>query len=440
MRRLIFSLFAILAIYGKLDAQSNVFDLLNKPMYEARVKLVDEFMARFNGLERRTGVPEEYSDRKSNVLMLFDFKQFKSKQDSLFLMANKFAQIVVDENIKLNYADSCWYAKVKCHGTMARKEVDFYLYLIVESRGTDMYKWSIANAEGEVFNTSRNCPHRELFLSPNDHETSFMSLSKITDGAGQYIDDYAKDGYEADPLSVFLTLVRIGQLKINHVSDVEFVFLQVPGYTFSVKHFERESLNVGWLISSFERCDDNDKASLLANIRIDRFSKESCIKMEDESKNLNADSDEKQVEILHSEAEKVVNQFGIYINKWLETEDFRYQELCSELCSGTDGRDCFVNDSLMLTFAKLSDLPVKNTYLLSSYLVGFQKAKRLGKCNFQITDIRVVDIDDKSAIVSCRLLLSGKMPIDTRDLFYVRRSTNKIYRISSSVPIEKFNY
>ena len=69
----------------------------------------------------------------------------------------------------------------------------------------------------------------------------------------RYIDDYALTGYMPDKLSVFLTLVRSGLLKVNYVSDVEFVFFQVPGYKFSVKLFERESKNAGWLISSVSK-------------------------------------------------------------------------------------------------------------------------------------------------------------------------------------------
>jgi hypothetical protein len=270
MRKFILCTVSLLGCVFYSDAQAQFLDPLNMPMYHARVKLVDEFFARFNGKEKRTDLPQEYSDRKSNILMLFDLSQFQTKHDSLFLEADSFAQKVAQDSILLDYSDDRWYAKVHCFGQLAKKKVDFYLYLVVESRGNDMYKWAIANAEGDIFNTSRSREHIELFMLPNAHEQSFSSLSRVTSEDARYIDDYVKDGYEASPLSVFLTLVRSGLLQIEYTSEAEFVFFQVPNYIFTVRHFERDSMNVGWLISSIVKCEEEhkkDKKELLNAIR-----------------------------------------------------------------------------------------------------------------------------------------------------------------------------
>lgn len=258
--------FMLLMSIGHSNTYAQIIDL-NIPMYNARVKLVDEFFARFNGVEKREDVSEKYSDRESNILMLFNLSQFKSKTDSLFLQAKSFAHTVTQKDIIVNYDDTCWYAKTKCHGHLGKDKVDFYLYLIVEQRGDNMYKWAITDAEGNIFNNSRTRKHKELYVLPNAHEQSFSILSRITNESNLYIDDYAINSYETDKLSVFLTLVRCGLLKIDYVSDVEFFFFQVPNYIFTVKHFERESMNVGWLISSLKKCDELDKAVLLSSIR-----------------------------------------------------------------------------------------------------------------------------------------------------------------------------
>lgn len=250
------------------NAQKQLFDPLNMPMYHARVKLLDEFMARFNGEEKRDDLADKYSDRKSSVLLLFDLAKFKSRNDPQFILADSFACAVERSHALLNFKDTCWYAKVKCQGTLGKKNVDFFLYLKVEARGDYMYKWTIVNAEGTIFDTSQSNEHQNLFIMPNDHEHFFSSLSRITSETAVYIDDYARK-CNPDPLSVFLTLVRSGSLKIDYVEDVTFVFYQVPNYIFTVRHFERESMNVGWLIDSVESCEEihkKDKKELLNSI------------------------------------------------------------------------------------------------------------------------------------------------------------------------------
>lgn len=439
IRRISVFIMLCLCVGQSTDAQTKIFDMLNKPMYEARVKLIDEFIARFNGIEKRNGVPDDYIDRKSNILMLFDLTKFKSKQDSLFMSANEFANKVVEENVQLNYTDSCWYAKVKCQGSIAKRDVDFYLYLTVERRGENMYKWSIANAEGKEFDTSRTRKHRELFISPNDHEMSFMSLSKITDGSNRYIDDYAKDGYEADALSVFLTLVRCGQLKIKYVSDVEFVFLQVPGYIFSVKHFERESMNLGWLINSIEKCGDNHKSELLSLLRFSQVSQDveketandSVVEMTVDSVGMAIVSKNPKDEFVElKEDEKVVCRFGNLLHLWLETEDVYYREQLAELFAGKDGKNCRISDSLMTYFAS-QDHPLSDSYMLSSYLNGLWKLKEKEKINVNVTDIKQVECNDKYFVVSCTIKVDGAMSFASKDMFYIRKKDFKISRISS---------
>ncbi len=257
---------AVLLVFFQLycmhiQAQTGVFELLNRDLYMAKVKLVDEFFARFNGEEKRTDLGPDYTGRESGLLLLFDIAKFKSKTDSNFIAAKSFAQYVAENDVKINFEDDNWYAKIKCHGRLGQKKVTFNMTLCVEERDSAMYRWAISDVEGDIFKTSRDKDHKEFFIMPNDNEQFFMSVRKTTTETYKFIDDYVVKGYKADALSTFLALVRNNILKIDAVTDVEFVFMQVPGYTFSVKYFERESKNSGWLIDSFSKCDKDGKTN-----------------------------------------------------------------------------------------------------------------------------------------------------------------------------------
>lgn len=266
MNRLFFLLLVFTSTF-KLNAQVDVFKLLDRDQYLAKVKLVDEFFCRFNGEELRNDLGDKYSDHESNILLLFDLAKYKSKNDSNFIAAKDFAHYVVSNNTKLNFEDSLWYAKIKCHGKFAQKNITFNMKLCVEPRDSIMYRWAICDVEGDLFNTSKDKPHNELFIMPNENEQFFMSIRKLTTESYKFIDDYAKNSYKTDRLSTFLALVRMNLLKIDAVTDVEFTFLQVPDYSFTIKYFNRETKNSGWLIDSFKRITPEEKDIIIKTVR-----------------------------------------------------------------------------------------------------------------------------------------------------------------------------
>lgn len=267
MNRLLLTILIVCAGANFASAQTGVFSLLNRSQYLAKVKLVDEFFARFNGEEGCADVGAEYSDRASGILMLFDLSKYKSKEDSGFVAAENFSKIAAKSEIKLHFEDKNWFAKIKCHGKLAQKNIVFDMFLCVEERDSAMYRWAICDVDGDIFQTSRDKSHKEFFIMPNDNEQFFQSVRKTTTETYKFIDDYVKQGYKADALSTFLALVRNKQLKIEAVTDVEFIFLQIPDYIFTVKHFERESKNAGWLIDSCKKSSKDEKSKIMRRLR-----------------------------------------------------------------------------------------------------------------------------------------------------------------------------
>lgn len=241
--------------------------MLNDEQYYARVKLVDEFMDRFNGIEDRPDIDKNDPDyRFKRFLVLFNGKMFKSLEDSTFTAAKEFIETINKDTVKLDYASTLWYANATCHGKLKGKDVVFTLFLTVEHRKADMYKWVISKAEGDIFSLRPSKESERIMMMPDDHETNFLSLHRITNEKDDLISNYVHKGHKVDKTSVFLSYVYNGLLNIDYVSDLSFTFMQVPGYEFSIKEFEREGNNVGWLIYRFNKLSEEQKNSKIKSI------------------------------------------------------------------------------------------------------------------------------------------------------------------------------
>ncbi len=263
-KRLIFN---ILIILMPVKSMSQTIDGLNNYIQNTRVGLVDEFIDRFNGKISHPDIPStQPGSKKTNLMMLFDLAQFKSKNDPLYKEAEKMVDIVIRNNVKIKYADATWTALAHCNGTLHGKTVKFDLYLTVESRGKDMYKWVIANAKGSLFDTTPKNKTGNIMLYPDDHETNFISLHRMTSEQSFNVVRFMEKNFDYDTASVFAYLVHFGQLKINFVDDLEFIFTQVPGYLFHIRYFQREKNNAGWLISKFDKVNPKEKTAFLNSI------------------------------------------------------------------------------------------------------------------------------------------------------------------------------
>ena len=122
-----------------------------------------------------------------------------------------------------------------------------------------MYKWVISKAQGDIFSLKPSKESEKIMMMPDDHETNFLSLHRITNEKDDLISNYTCKSHYVDETSVFLSYVYNGLLNIDYVSDLSFTFLQVPGYEFSIKEFEREGNNVGWLIYRFNKLSEEQK-------------------------------------------------------------------------------------------------------------------------------------------------------------------------------------
>ena len=235
---------------------------LDSYIQKVRIGLVDEFFERFNGISTHPDIPEgEEDSRINNLLMLLDLSKYTSRSDSLFVEATAMMNTVIRDSVKINYADRTWLALAHCKGTLEGKSVHFDIFLSVQNRRDDMYKWVISKVDGSLFDITPRNQHENIMLFPDDHETNFLSLRRMTQEQPFNIRQFLAKGTLYDKTSVFAYLVHSGRLKIDYVEDLEFVFTQIPGYVFHVRYFDRERNNTGWLISKFYKVSDEEKSA-----------------------------------------------------------------------------------------------------------------------------------------------------------------------------------
>ena len=129
------ALLFLLMITQAVQAQVVVNQQLVEDVLNSRVKLVDEFMRRFNGQIIHPALDTSQRDYKVlNILSLFDAEMFGSlPSDSLYIQARQFAADVLENNVQLSYTDTSWIAIAKCHGKFKGKDVDFFVAPFVEA-------------------------------------------------------------------------------------------------------------------------------------------------------------------------------------------------------------------------------------------------------------------------------------------------------------------
>lgn len=227
--------------------------------FEAHVKSIDEFMARFNGTEAFPGLDSQAPDfMLRNLASLFDHEKMTALQKQQGLM---FIQAVIDIQAKLSYADSGWYAVARCDVKFKGRPTHVTLLLHPERIKGERYRWVFCGADsvsGNLIDTNKKSA-----ISPVEHEIHFMELQSIFKNNRQNIFSYRETGYPVDQLTAFFALVQASSIEFEQVNDLRFVFTQVPGYVFTVEERGRKGTNAGWLITNLQPKNDAEKKTYI---------------------------------------------------------------------------------------------------------------------------------------------------------------------------------
>lgn len=405
----------VLILIDYLGCNAQIFDMLNSDFYHSRVKLVSEFMRRFNGVEMNPYIDPNIADvEKINLCQLFDIEYILKDRQIVEPKAFQFIDSVLQNNVKIRYSDKDWFAKVKCIGNFKGKEISFSMYLTVELRGKDMYKWVISDVEGKIFDLAPSRESEKIMILPNEHESNFMRLNSITSEKDDYITLYSSKCQDKNRLIVFNTLVYYDYLNIDYVTDIEYTFLQVPGYIFTIKEYERESTNSGWLIKDWREISKANKEALLQRIYNGKYS--DCISITPEN---NLSNNTQQIDV--ATAIDKVKQFVKYLNDYISNKSSMI-----EINNSVKGRYTFIiSDELCDQLSKYYKTKAQESYRIETLLDW------LGKPNSPVKSIKISnpelfvnenirpDYHNRYTLIKCELSTTGNLQINEQVVFFI---------------------
>lgn len=401
---------------GYLCSYAQIFDMLNSDLYRGRVKLVSEFMKRFNGEEKNPYIDPNSNDiDKINLCQLFDADFIIKNRAEIESKAFQFVDSVLLNNVRINYSDPNWFAKTSCVASFKGKEINFDLYLVVEPRGKDMFKWVIADVKGDIFNLKPSRESEKIMLLPNEHESNFMRLNSITSEKDDYITLYSSHTSPVDRLTVFNTLVYYGFLNIEYVSDIEYTFLQVPGYTFTIKEFERESTNSGWLIDSWQPMAANEKNLILDGLYHGKY--------------MQTPTKLSELEPMLTKTEKddvactMVNKFVSLLSNYASTKD---KATLDSINNAIKGRYTFIiTDEVTNQLAKFFNSKAQKSYKMDS-LTGWLGSVKSPIKSIAINNVKPFEHEfvrpeysDGYTLISGDLSTEGNLQVNEHVVFFI---------------------
>ena len=246
------------------EKETKKFDEVEEEMFDYRVKGIGEFMARFNSEEHLKfdmGFPDSISQRRKDILSVcnFDISRYTPDFENTI---NRFIETIEKEDLKLEFADSLWFASSETEVQYKNKPIQLNLLLTPHEAMPRRFCWTLVAVGGKDIEQLADTT-KWYGISPTDNELDFMELAKKSKTQRENFAGFRKPGIDIDYLSAFVALVQAGVVTINHSNKITYYFLNVPDFIFTVENFIRDSSNSGWLISSIVPVDEEKKESYL---------------------------------------------------------------------------------------------------------------------------------------------------------------------------------
>ncbi|MBX2840123.1 MAG: hypothetical protein KTR26_00015, partial [Flammeovirgaceae bacterium] len=238
---------------------------LDDERFAFEVKQIDEFFERFNNSDKTlisNYIKENFNGhevtRDELINSLFNMEDNSWNKDE----KNEFIALVNGNTTPyfLSFYDPNWFAELNCSVDYKGQSYPLQMIMKVEySAETESTKWVISAVKGEFLEPPYST-NKSKSLNPASHGTNFISLDRAFIDTSN-IRNYVSSDFQADQLSIFLSLLPSKSLVFKQVDQITYHFLQVNGWVFTVENFERRTKNSGWLISKLRKMDDSQKES-----------------------------------------------------------------------------------------------------------------------------------------------------------------------------------
>lgn len=220
-----------------------------KDIFKASISSVSEFKALFNAqmdnpMARQSNLMNLYQPNKNIPEELIDKFILEATSLMPFLTGNY--ELKVDNML----------AKIKFHATYNGKAQLIDLWL--EKRTVDeVVWWELADFNSPLLDT--------LFLRdsntaipPHSEELKFMALTTDRPNIKLQYASYLPENFVRDPLSVLVTLINLGHLKLLNADKITLYITEFTGWILGIEQRE-----LGWAITELEETEVDAKEYLM---------------------------------------------------------------------------------------------------------------------------------------------------------------------------------
>ena len=267
------SLFLLAFLFSSSRGAAQSYEQEFEVFFAWEVKQVDEFIERFN--DDDASFIRKYVQKMSPEVLLTRERLLKSLFNAKgtnwnYQEINAFLKEVMSETSPqyLSFHGDNWFAKVRCHVTYRGHPYQVNVKLKVNSAEDGSTKWVISDVEFPA-NSRKNgepkpevlavaCPHpadSTVSLNPISHAIDFMNIDLATREPENISNFVVDSSGRSSNLNVFIDACLKDQFKINKATAITYYFQQIPGWLIEVRHYNRPSLNSGWLISKLVKLD-----------------------------------------------------------------------------------------------------------------------------------------------------------------------------------------